>query len=170
MNAAMLEHLAGLLARIAGVQFMPAEKERCGQDLIAMLPAASLPQAGIVLRDNGFFPEDLTVCDINEGLLACYHFFLYEPPLRLTLRLLTERESTLPSLQGLFPGMNWHEREAAEMFGLRFSGHPHLKPLLLDVNMDQAPLLKAPEQRRAMNDLGLLPKPTTDRHKENGLS
>ncbi len=36
----------------------------------------------------------------------------------------------LDSLAGLYLGADWHEREAAEMFGIMFLGHPDLRPLL----------------------------------------
>ena len=36
------------------------------------------------------------------------------------------------SIVGLFPAAAWHEREAAEMFGVRFEGHPDPRPLLTD--------------------------------------
>jgi NADH-quinone oxidoreductase subunit C len=36
------------------------------------------------------------------------------------------------SIVDLFPAADWHEREAAEMFGVRFIGHPDPRPLLTD--------------------------------------
>ena len=48
----------------------------------------------------------------------------------------------VPSLTGVFGGAAWHEREAAEMFGLGFDGHPALTPLLLPDGFDGHPLRK----------------------------
>ncbi len=48
----------------------------------------------------------------------------------------------LPSLVGVFAGAAWHEREAAEMFGLVFDGHPDLAPLLLPDGFVGHPLRK----------------------------
>jgi len=50
-------------------------------------------------------------------------------------------DARLPSLTAVFAGAGWHEREAAEMFGLAFDGHPALTPLLLAGGPD-APLRK----------------------------
>ena len=47
----------------------------------------------------------------------------------------------VPSLTAVFAGASWHEREAAEMFGLHFDGHPALTPLLLEEGA-AAPLRK----------------------------
>jgi NADH-quinone oxidoreductase subunit C len=41
-------------------------------------------------------------------------------------------DARVPSLVGVFGGAAWHEREAAELFGLVFDGHPDLAPLLLE--------------------------------------
>lgn len=48
----------------------------------------------------------------------------------------------LPSLVDVFAGACWHEREAAEMFGIAFEGHPHLVPLLLPDGFVGHPLRK----------------------------
>jgi NADH-quinone oxidoreductase subunit C len=48
----------------------------------------------------------------------------------------------IPSLAAVFAGASWHEREAAEMFGLVFDGHPHLVPLLLPDGFAGHPLRK----------------------------
>jgi NADH-quinone oxidoreductase subunit C len=48
----------------------------------------------------------------------------------------------LASICALFPGANWHEREAFEMFGIVFAGHPGLAPLLLPDEFAGHPLRK----------------------------
>jgi NADH-quinone oxidoreductase subunit C len=48
----------------------------------------------------------------------------------------------LASLVGVFAGAAWHEREAAEMFGIAFDGHPNLVPLLLPDGFQGHPLRK----------------------------
>ena len=49
---------------------------------------------------------------------------------------------SLPTLTGIFPGANWHERETYEMFGITFDGHPNLLPLLLPDGFEGHPLRK----------------------------
>jgi NADH-quinone oxidoreductase subunit C len=49
---------------------------------------------------------------------------------------------SLPTLTPLWAGAAWHERETAEMFGVAFTGHPDLRPLLLPDGFDGHPLRK----------------------------
>jgi len=51
-------------------------------------------------------------------------------------------EPRCPTLSGLWPGADWHEREAAELFGIVFDGHPHLVKLLLPEQFEGHPLRK----------------------------
>jgi NADH:ubiquinone oxidoreductase subunit C len=49
----------------------------------------------------------------------------------------------LPSLYPVFPGADWSEREAWEMLGIEFEGHPGLRRLLLPAQWDGFPLRKS---------------------------
>jgi NADH-quinone oxidoreductase subunit C len=51
--------------------------------------------------------------------------------------------SSCPSLTPLYRGANWMEREAHEMFGITFEGHPDLRHLLLTDDWEGHPLLKS---------------------------
>ncbi len=52
-------------------------------------------------------------------------------------------DPVIDSLVSVFGGAAWHEREAAEMFGLRFTGHPHLVNIYLPDEFEGNPLLKS---------------------------
>ncbi|MDH3539321.1 MAG: NADH-quinone oxidoreductase subunit C [Acidimicrobiia bacterium] len=52
-------------------------------------------------------------------------------------------DARLPTLVGVFEGANWHEREAAEMFGIRFEGHPNPGKLYLTDEFEGFPLRKS---------------------------
>lgn len=57
---------------------------------------------------------------------------------------LSSTDSKLPSLIQLFPSVNYHERETAEMIGCTFDGHPNLTRFLLPEDWsDIPPMLKA---------------------------
>ncbi len=55
----------------------------------------------------------------------------------------SKEDPRLPSLVDVFGGANWHEREAAEMFGIEFEGHPNLTKLYLPDAFEGFPLRKS---------------------------
>jgi len=62
----------------------------------------------------------------------------------LRLKVSIEGEDTpLPSITSLWPSANWYEREVYDLFGLRFTGHPDLRRILLPVYWEGHPLRKS---------------------------
>ena len=63
--------------------------------------------------------------------------------MRLCLRCeLPRKEAAVPSLYGLFMAADWQEREAYDMFGINFDGHPNLKRILTQDGQQGYPLRK----------------------------
>lgn len=61
-----------------------------------------------------------------------YHLLSYGRNADIRIKVaLSEADPVLPSITGLWPMANWYEREAWDMFGVRFDGHPHLRRILL---------------------------------------
>ncbi|MSS71292.1 MAG: NADH-quinone oxidoreductase subunit C [Candidatus Latescibacteria bacterium] len=56
--------------------------------------------------------------------------------------LVPEREAVIASVVPVWKGALWPEREAYDMFGIRFEGHPDLRRLLMPVNFKDYPLRK----------------------------
>ena len=77
-----------------------------------------------VRQDRSGLPEsDFTVV---------YHFFSFSQLLDLRLKVaLQGSDPNLPTIQDIYPNANWYEREAWDMFGITFTGHPNLFRILL---------------------------------------
>jgi NADH-quinone oxidoreductase subunit C len=61
---------------------------------------------------------------------------------RITLRVAVEDGGEVPTVTGVWRGANWHEREAFDMFGIRFAGHPDPRRILMPEEFDAHPLRK----------------------------
>lgn len=71
-----------------------------------------------------------------------YHFLSPRQNLRIRLKLMTDEDTAVPSITGVYPGADWFEREAYDMYGILFSGHPDLRRLLTDYGFEGHPLRK----------------------------
>jgi NADH-quinone oxidoreductase subunit C len=71
-----------------------------------------------------------------------YHFMSPTKNRRVRLKLQTDEYTTVPSIVDVFRGANWFEREAYDLYGILFSGHPDLRRILTDYGFDGHPLRK----------------------------
>ena len=60
-----------------------------------------------------------------------YHLLSLQPVAEFRLKLAIIEPAEAPTIIGLWPNADWYEREAWDMFGIRFSGHPNLRRILL---------------------------------------
>jgi len=66
-----------------------------------------------------------------------------DPPRALRLKVPLPGESPVaPTLTGLYPTADWHEREVWDLFGIEFAGHPDLRRILLPETYEGHPLRK----------------------------
>lgn len=79
-----------------------------------------------------------------EGFEVLIALFSYRWRSTVILRVRLPAENPrMPSITGVFGGANWHEREAAEMFGITFDGHPNPVHLYLAEDFEGYPLRKS---------------------------
>lgn len=62
--------------------------------------------------------------------------------IRLRVRLPQAKELIVDSVMGIWPAANWYEREAFDLFGILFRGHPDLRRLLTDYGFVGHPFRK----------------------------
>ncbi|MFG2303472.1 NADH-quinone oxidoreductase subunit C [Actinacidiphila glaucinigra] len=112
------------------------------------VPAASWTDALRAARDTlgcTFFDWLSAVDEGGSGFRVCAH--VVAPAVgsvrRLMIRTTVPHAApALPTAVGVYAGAAWHERETHEMFGVDFTGHPHLVPLLLPEGFEGHPLRK----------------------------
>ncbi len=113
--------------------------------LVADVPRTDWVPAAAALRAAGHELFDLlTAVDLQaDGVEVVLHLWSVGERASVLLRTRCPADDLhVASLAALFAGAAWHERHAAEMFGLVFDGHPGLAPLLLSGDFQGAPLRK----------------------------
>lgn len=74
----------------------------------------------------------LSVVDYETNFEVVYHLRSLAAGNRCALKVtLPYDDPRVPSVIGVWPGADWHEREGHDLFGVVFEGHPNLAPLLL---------------------------------------
>lgn len=71
-----------------------------------------------------------------------YHLLSPKFVRRIRVTVETDERTPVPSATGVFPGALWFEREAYDMYGILFEGHPDLRRLLTDYGFEGHPLRK----------------------------
>ncbi|KUL50088.1 dehydrogenase [Streptomyces sp. NRRL F-4489] len=113
------------------------------------VPADAWTAALTAARDDlgcTYFDWLSAVDEPGTGFRICAHLADVSRPgtvRRLVVRTTVPHDApALPTAVGVFAGAGWHERETHEMFGVDFTGHPHLVPLLLPETFEGHPLRK----------------------------
>jgi NADH-quinone oxidoreductase subunit C len=125
--------------------------DRVSSDHAAVnVPAADILAALQCLRDELAFDllADLTAIDWAEGasprFTIVYHLYATgrHEYLRVATDCANDLEPSVPSIVGLWPAADWHERECYDMFGIKFDGHPDLRRILMWDGYPHHPLRK----------------------------
>jgi len=102
-----------------------------------------------VLRDEfGFnFLFELTAVDywpeVEPRFHIVYGYYSHPENVRIVLRVPLDGDDPIcPTLEGIYPGANWHERELWDMFGIRFEGNHDLRRILMPYDWEGHPLRK----------------------------
>ena len=106
-----------------------------------------LVEAACYLRDQlGYaFLSDLAVVDfLHAGLFELmYRFYHVDGGPALVLKIRVPRaDPRVPSLTPRWPGANFHEREALDLFGIIFDGHPYPKRIYMWDEFEGWPMRK----------------------------
>lgn len=107
----------------------------------------SIVEVVTALRDKAGFVSFIDVCGVDypdreERFDVVYHLLSPQRNLRVRLKLTTDDQQPVPSVTSIFPGADWFEREAFDLYGILFSNHPDLRRILTDYGFDGHPLRK----------------------------
>lgn len=114
------------------------------------IPAADLiPVCEKLHRDPSIFFDMLScISAVDNGTAAgtidvVYNLSSIPFDHHLSVKVVISRDTPeLESVTAIWKAANWHEREAFDMFGVRFKGHPDLRRILLPADWDGFPLRK----------------------------
>jgi NADH-quinone oxidoreductase subunit C len=144
-----------LLARFVGGEILATGSQH-GNEWARVAPAA-WRQVAEFLRDDPATQLDMFV-DLTcvDRMPSTPRFdvvlHLYSVPRKHRMRLLAgvpEADPVIATLVPLWPGANWFEREAYDMYGVRFEGHPDLRRILMYEEFQGHPLRKDyPKEQR----------------------
>ncbi len=181
--SALRTTLADLLGdRLAGME------ERLGE-LTVEVRAAGMPDTLARLRDAAGFGQMIDLCGVDysaygdgawEGkrFAVVYHLLSVAHNMRLRVRIFAEDDDfpVLESATEIWSCANWYEREAFDLYGIVFTGHPDLRRILTDYGFVGNPFRKDfplsghvemrydPEQRRVVyQPVSIEPREVTPR-------
>jgi NADH-quinone oxidoreductase subunit C len=114
-----------------------------------MASADKIVEISQVLRDEFGFNLlcELTAVDYwpeeEPRFHLIYGFYSLPENSRMALRVpLNGDEPTIHTLENIYPGANWHERELWDMFGIKFEAHSDLRRVLMPHDWEGHPLRK----------------------------
>ena len=110
-------------------------------------PAAKIVEALTYLRDVQGFHQLVDLCGVDypERPLrfdVVYHVLSMTKNRRVRISVQTDEDTAVPSVVSVFVAADWFEREAFDMYGIFFDGHPDLRRILTDYGFHGHPLRK----------------------------
>ena len=93
------------------------------------------------------FVNLVDICGVDwparaERFDVVYHLLSPRQNLRVRVKVATGEDAPVPSACAVYAGADWFEREAYDMYGILFTGHPDLRRILTDYGFEGHPLRK----------------------------
>lgn len=116
-------------------------------ELTLVTPRERIVEVLTALRDQFGFQQLLDLCGVDypdrkERFEVVYHLLSMTRNARLRVKVSTDETQPVPTAISAYPAANWFEREAYDMYGVVFSGHPDMRRLLTDYGFEGHPLRK----------------------------
>ncbi len=110
-------------------------------------PASRIVEALTQLRDQFGFQQLIDLCGVDyperaQRFDVVYHLLSLTKNRRIRIKVQTDEDTPVPTVTGVYPCADWFEREAFDMYGIFFEGHPDLRRILTDYGFHGHPLRK----------------------------
>ena len=125
------------------------------RELTVVVKAEGMLDALTLLRDAAGFEQMIDLCGVDystygdgawEGrrFAIIYHLLSVTRNVRVRVRIFAEEDDfpVLESVADIWPCANWYEREAFDLYGIVFTGHPDLRRILTDYGFVGNPFRK----------------------------
>lgn len=98
----------------------------------------------VVSEEGAYLRDDENVNPFKQRFAVVYHLLSVERNIRLRVRVFAEDDAmpTLSSVIEIWSSANWFEREAFDLYGIIFLGHPDLRRILTDYGFVGNPFRK----------------------------
>lgn len=144
---AALDEMAAIVRPALGGDLVALDTARDELTLTVAVPA--IARVLTFLRDEPslLFRELVDLCGVDypdreRRFDVVYHLLSMHHNRRVRVKVPTDEATPVPSVVPVFPTAGWFEREAWDMYGILFSGHPDLRRLLTDYGFEGHPLRK----------------------------
>lgn len=135
----------GALLIKQGISVEPLGNDAMGTEMLRV-EAQDLLKAAEFLRDNAQCRFDFLVhvsgVDWKTHRESVAFLHSTEIAKRLVLKANADANDRIPSLMPVWPAADWHEREAYDLFGIQYEGHPDLRRILMPIDWVGYPLRK----------------------------
>lgn len=119
-----------------------------GELTLTVEPADIVAVLGFLRRDvQCQFVSIIDICGVDyparpKRFDVVYHLLSPRQNQRIRVKVMADEDTLVPSVTEVFPGADWFEREAYDLYGILFSGHPDLRRILTDYGFEGHPLRK----------------------------
>ena len=120
-----------------------------GEHVGAIVEKEDIAKLLVFLRDdvNCQFKQLMDICGVDyperpQRFEVVYNLLSLVHNNRVTVKVMLDDNSSIPSVSKVFSSADWWEREIWDLFGIFFSGHPDLRRILTDYGFDGHPLRK----------------------------
>ncbi len=144
-----------IIKKLKDIKFCAAEADykTQGYHIEVLLNKDQVRDFAQIMLEKEFYLDFVTAVHIKSGFQAVYQFGHFEESCHINAKAITE-DGTIQTICDIFHGANWHEREAHDFYGLKFTDHPDLRVLLLDEDdADLNPLLKNDKKLQSLEGI-----------------